>query len=132
MNALQTFLATLPCGFLNGQPQMNQLKALDRLLPVLVRCGGGRFTCAAQDFEHFMACVIAGGDYVRDVSAPVGSSERAATWVRECPVTPAASLPESFLAPRPVNHSPHPRFNENDCGGVFDGCGVVSDADSGL
>lgn len=25
-----------------------------------------------------------------------------------------------------------PDFNENDCGGVFDGFGVVSDADPGL
>lgn len=25
-----------------------------------------------------------------------------------------------------------PEFNENDCGGVFDGFGVVSDADPGL
>ena len=25
-----------------------------------------------------------------------------------------------------------PRFNERDCGGVFDGIGVVSDADPGL
>lgn len=43
----------------------------DRLRQVLVRCGGGRFTCAAQDAEHLMGAVEMAGDYVRDVSLPV-------------------------------------------------------------
>jgi hypothetical protein len=46
-----------------------------RLTPVLVRCGGGRFTCAMQDVAHFIALVESGTheghrDYVRDVSLP--------------------------------------------------------------
>ena len=42
-----------------------------RLQPMLVRCGGCRFICAAQDVRHL--CIIIGehgGDYVRDVSIP--------------------------------------------------------------
>jgi hypothetical protein len=49
-----------------------------RLTPVLVRCGGCRFTCPAQDVAHLIALVESGQDdghaeYVRDVSFPVGS-----------------------------------------------------------
>jgi len=41
-----------------------------RLQPCLVRCGSCRFTCPAQDVAHLEACIVAGGDYVRDVSIP--------------------------------------------------------------
>lgn len=80
MNKLQTFIAALPCGFITSA-QMPELITLDRLHPVLIRCGGCRLTCAAQDVAHIMRCIEAGGDYVRDVSLPVGSTERAANWV---------------------------------------------------
>ena len=45
-----------------------------RLDAVLVRCGGGRFSCPAQDAEHFIALITDNprADYVRDVSIPVG------------------------------------------------------------
>ena len=47
-----------------------------RLVPCLVRCGGGRFMCAAQDVAHFIEVIEAhGGDYVRDVSLRHGVSE---------------------------------------------------------
>ena len=143
MNKLQTFLATLPSGFICTQDQERELHTLDRLFPVLVRCGGCRFTCAVQDLGHLKRCIDLGGDYVRDVSLPVGWEARAASWREDCPVTPAASLPASFLAaksPKPyvdawtragqASHDRH--FSESDCGGVFDGHGVVSDADPGL
>jgi len=52
----------------------------DRLRQVLVRCGNGRFLCAAQDAKHFMAIIKRDADahgqtdpdtdYVRDVSLP--------------------------------------------------------------
>lgn len=52
----------------------------DRLRPVLVRCGNGRFTCAAQDAKHFMDIIARDAaahgpvdpisDHVRDVSLP--------------------------------------------------------------
>lgn len=44
-----------------------------RLTQVLVRCGGSRFTCSAQDAARLIAAVEASGDYVRDVSLPAGS-----------------------------------------------------------
>lgn len=65
------------------------LKALgehpdSRLWPVLIRCGGGRFTCPAQDAIHFIriiqqSLVLRGNpaphheqDYIRDVSLLAG------------------------------------------------------------
>lgn len=143
MNKLQSFCAALECGFLS-EAQIVELEKLDRLFPVLVRCGGCRFTCGVQDYAHLSDCISAGGDYVRDVSLPIGWEARAAAWVDGCLVTPAASLPASFVAPRadtwteaaraaakPVQRF-YSNFNEADCGGVFDGRGVVSDADPGL
>lgn len=84
MNALQTFIAKLPFGFITSA-QLPELIALDRLHPCLIRCGGCRVTTAAQDVEHVIRCISAGGDYVRDVSLPVGSMERAAKWQSVCP-----------------------------------------------
>ena len=57
-------------GFYEGS-EVKDLAKRARLTLVLVRCGGGRFLCPAQDAEHFTACVAAGGDYVRDYSRPV-------------------------------------------------------------
>lgn len=119
-----------------------RLVELDRLCPVLIRCGGCRFTCAAQDAAHLMACVKAGGDYVRDVSFPVGSDKRAAAWVHpHCPVTSLSLVSEEFTKPlpalrrveiRPIRLSDTMPFDESECGGAFDGTQVTSDADSGL
>lgn len=149
MNKLESFIAGLPCGFIT-EKQLPELIALDRLHPVLVRCGGGRFTCGAQDVEHFLKCVAAGGDYVRDVSLPVGSAERARAWVEEESVakcvhraanTRAAGLLEAgYQNERPAKQArgawrlmaTGPEFDENDCSGVYDGHQVTSDADPGL
>lgn len=68
--ATAQFVLGLPMGCL----AMDDLPALmfhDRLVPVLVRCGGCRFTCAAQDVERLVLLVEMGGEYVRDVSVPV-------------------------------------------------------------
>lgn len=137
MNALQDFIASKPFGFIKST-DMPALIKLDRLCPLLVRCGGCRFTCAAQDADKLMGAIIAAGDYVRDVSFPVGSIERAANWRSDCPVTPLTMLPASFTAAckatKQVRHigDYHAWFNESDCGGVFDGYSVTSDADPGL
>lgn len=138
MNALQTFINSLPMGFITSREQEAELKQLNRLQPVLVRCGAGRFTCAVQDLPHFIACVNAGGDYVRDVSLPVGSWEKAAGWRPE----PAVIIHHQAAATRDaglLSQNPDKRtrdrinqFNPNDCGGAFDGHQVTSDADSGL
>jgi hypothetical protein len=64
--------------------EVDALTTIDRLLPVLVRCGNGRFTCPIQDLNHFIGIIEAhynaatfvpgrsSGDYVRDVSIPAG------------------------------------------------------------
>jgi hypothetical protein len=137
MNTLQTFIQTLPCGFITAA-QMSELIKLDRLCPVLVRCGCGRFTCAAQDVAHFIKCVEAGGDYVRDVSLPVGSMERAANWAPE----PASNIQHQAtgtraagllgVTPKHLRANRAAYWDESQCGGVFDGHQVASDADSGL
>jgi len=150
MNKLQLFIASCGFGGFVTEKQMPELIAIDRLAPLLVRCGGKRFTCAAQDLAPMLAAVEAGGDYVRDVSFPVGSMERAEHWrpevvhvhaklSKEIPVRDF-NLPSGAINPglsrfindvirntRELN-----RFDESDCGGVFDGHGVVSDADPGL
>lgn len=138
MNKLQQFIQRInneTCGFLRDT-DMPELIALDRLCQVLVRCGGCRFLCAAQDVEHLIKCVEAGGDYVRDVSFPVGAMERAASYVPEqfrsehpCQVHPAQPIKVILRTP---TQSHAIWFNENDCGGAFDGNTVSSDADPGL
>ena len=62
--------------------ELPAIVAIDRLMPLLVRCGAGRFTCPAQDAEHFIRIInqhrkVAealkhdiDADYVRDVSLP--------------------------------------------------------------
>lgn len=59
-------------GFLTENELADVVKSNPHLT-VLVRCGGGRFTCYAQDVEHFTNIIKAeGSDYVRDVSVRRG------------------------------------------------------------
>lgn len=97
-----------------------QLIALDRLQPVLVRCGGARFTCPAQDLETMMRNIEAGGDYVRDVSIPSADYREAVETVRQKDLNPKSG-------DRPMAHS----FDEADCGGVYDGRQVWSETELG-
>lgn len=170
MNNLQKFISSKPCGFLTDG-DMPALIELDRLCPVLVRCGGCRFTCGAQYLDHMIKCIEAGGDYVRDVSFPVGAVECAAAWVPAgnglvahvpAPLNRAQDLALNQMPSRQTMADPAEKqninaagelqevlakrhlaatqrqsrqthaFNESDCGGVFDGFGVTSDADPGL
>lgn len=81
MNRLQTFIQMVnqrSGGFLRDT-DVDELQQIDRLCQVLVRCGGCRFVCSAQDVAHLERCIEAGGDYVRDVSFPTGAMERAAS-----------------------------------------------------
>ena len=56
-------------GFLTHPDDEVKLIAEDRLQPVLVRCGGGRFSCPVQDLQHFIDIITReDSDYVRDVS----------------------------------------------------------------
>lgn len=56
-------------GFITTKEDEEKLIKEDRLQPVLVRCGGGRFSCPVQDLAHFISIINRDGkDYVRDVS----------------------------------------------------------------
>lgn len=133
MNALQAFIQSKPCGFL-VEADMPALIALDRLCQVLVRCGGCRFTCAAQDVAHLIKCIEVGGDYIRDVSFPVGAVERAANWHPEPTERPAYQRPESWSISRNARRQSKQPVEGVDwiCTGNFDGFTCGTDADSGL
>lgn len=115
---------------------MPELVKLHRLCQCLVRCGFGRFVCAAQDVAHFVKCIEAGGDYVRDISITGEEQKGAGQWVPEAQQWPKRQDPQAIagampLPPRRVRGECH-EFNESECGGVFDGNQVTSDADPGL
>ena len=139
MNALQTFVAsTKPeCGFLS-KDKLAQLIAIERLCPVLVRCGGCRFTCAAQDVATMIRYVEAGGDYVRDISLPTTTDAYAAAWLPAAPWIPAEgpSVRPNYRAARRTEFCRRLGISEasmeRDYGGAFDGNTVTSDADPGL
>ena len=82
-------------GFLNDEvlcvlSENEDTREHTRLLPVMVRCCGGRFTAPAQDVAHFINIIEAQSDmtvasmvnpdrdYVRDVSMPVGGMQKLA------------------------------------------------------
>jgi hypothetical protein len=51
------------------QADVAGLIAENRFYQVLVKCGGGRFTCSVQDLDHFTGIIGASeSEYVRDVS----------------------------------------------------------------
>lgn len=55
-------------GFLSLE-DVDRIAQLFRLTQLLVRCGNGRFTCAAQDVRWFCDIIRRDGqDYVRDIS----------------------------------------------------------------
>lgn len=120
-------MLTKPGGFVT-EKELPAIIELDRLTPLLVRCGGCRFCAPAQDIAKLILAVEKSGDYIRDVSFPANSMDDAraaqAAYKPQLIDTEAkrqARLPEY-----------RQDFDENDCGGVFDGHGVVSDADPGL
>lgn len=145
MNKLQAFILVTKentYGFITSPAQLNELKRLDQLCQLLVRCGGCRFLCAAQDVEHLMTCIVAGGDYVRDVSFPVGAFDAAARWdprqeqsaISPAPASPGPATPtERTARPFTARAWGNRAIDEADVGGVVDASGhVQSDADPGL
>ena len=55
-------------GFINNQ-QVEEIKQFAPFLQLLIRCGAGRFVCAAQDAIHFSDIIDREeSDYVRDIS----------------------------------------------------------------
>lgn len=117
-DTLKRITSNEQCGFMT-MDDVAELAKEDRLRQLLVRCGGCRFMCAAQDVAHLAGIIDASdSDYVRDISLPAGDAAHRGDE------RPAKS---GF----PKDNYVH-RFREEDCGGAFDGFGVVSDADPGL
>jgi hypothetical protein len=141
-------------------PEVAVIAEADRLRLLLIRCGGCRFLCSAQYVTHLIACIEAGGDYVRDISLPTTDPiwpktpdpvNLALRALLNCPpiVTSehhplviaarkalgmAPPIPPAYIPPPVISGdvSPLLHFREEDCGGVFDGNTVTSDADPGL
>jgi hypothetical protein len=127
-------------GFLRNN-DIELLAESDRLRQVLVRCGCGRFICAAQDVAHFVEIIDRDAtDYVRDVSlvatdrAYLGHFGAVTPQTRpQQPIPTAAEIEERLCLAIPSKRPPNiGSFREDDCGGSFDGFGVTSDADPGL
>lgn len=60
-------------GFIASDDDLADIVRENRFQTILIRCGNGRFTCAAQDVEHFVRIINESGrDHVRDISIPVG------------------------------------------------------------
>lgn len=59
-------------GFLDERIVADLLYLGHGTLPVLIRCGGHRFSCTVAQVPARMAAVEKSGDYVRDVSIPAG------------------------------------------------------------
>ena len=56
-------------GFITSPEELKAVIEENRMIQILVRCGGGRFVCPAQDVQHFMDIVNKeGSDYIRDIS----------------------------------------------------------------
>jgi hypothetical protein len=140
MNKLQDFIESTGPGRFLTDKTLPELAAIARLCPVLVRAGGCRFICGAQDVDHLERCLKAGGDYIRDVSLTGDSDRFALGWIPEKAAyvdTGREGIGSSRGIVRTHNPAvgtwtPAPHFNEADCGGVFDGYQVTSDADPGL
>jgi hypothetical protein len=143
MNALQTFFAKLPHGFITSEEQLKELVGLHRLCLVLVRLGGpgGRFLAPAQNVRVLCDYCEKSGDWIRDWSIAPVELDRAAAWRPE----PPPAMPPNYTSGRggrltisltePQKRQEIPdraMFDERDCGGVFDGNQVISDADPGL
>lgn len=67
------FYARLQYGYITTPDELAELVRIDRLRPVLIRCGGCRMTVGAQDVTHVCKLIKAGGDYVRDISINGGA-----------------------------------------------------------
>ena len=121
-------------GFLSGA-ELEVLADEDRLRPVLVRCNGGRFTCAAQDAGHFIRLLESTGqEWARDVSLPAGDRAFLGDYRHYTPAL--GRIPERQPVEAPARSGfPKHCYVRNDChnyGGAFDGFTVTSDADPGL
>lgn len=137
---LAEFILKRPFGFITSA-ELPELIRLDRLCPLVVRCGCCRFICGAQDLETLSGYVKAGGDYVRDVAVQPDTILAARECIAAAPCPPKFKVSRKIVraakdtlsqncADAVANYAQE--FNEADCGGAFDGNQVTSDADPGL
>lgn len=62
-------------GFIT-EHEIDAVVAEDRLKSCLIRCGGGRLSCPAQDVKHWIDIIDReGSDHVRDVSLVLNHNE---------------------------------------------------------
>ena len=127
MTPIQSYMLTKPFGFVTDK-DMPEVIRLARLVPLLVRCGGKRFVAPAQDVAAMIKAVEASGDYVRDVSFP--AQEMDAARAAQAAYKPKLIDLEARRQERQAEYRLD--FDESQCGGVYDGHGVTSDADPGL
>jgi len=114
-------------GFLTPQ-HLEELATLDRLRQILVRCGNGRFTCAAHDVKHFTEIILAHAadrditdptaGYVRDVSLLASDAAHMGDFapVTNDPPPRPRVAPRASQRPYPRSHGDQPvQFSESDC-----------------
>jgi hypothetical protein len=71
-NNIIDFVKSTNGGFITDE-NLDDIILFNRLQPILVRCGNGRFTAPAQDIRHFVDIITKeGSDYIRDLSLPAG------------------------------------------------------------
>jgi hypothetical protein len=112
-------------GFLDTE-ELAELARLDRLRSVLVRCGNGRFTCAAQDAKHFID-LIKHGEHIRDVALLASDAAFEGHYHSY-----TEFYHRKFVTRQSVVRQSNYTVDRADYGGAFDGFTVSSDADSGL
>lgn len=115
-------------GFLTAQ-DVQAIAEHDRLRQLLVRCGNCRFVTAAQSVEWLSAIIKRDGqDYVRDVSLLADDPAYRLQETKKAPPAPRQTIHTEDQYMRLILSD----WREDQCGGVFDGSGVHSDADPGL
>jgi hypothetical protein len=83
LTALRAFFENRPGGFVT-KADLPELIRINRFCELIVRCGGRRFICSAQDCSLMVDAIESAGDYVRDVSATCRQLERIGglSWTR--------------------------------------------------
>ena len=135
--ALASLILASPCGFVT-ETDLPAIIEADRLCWLLVRCGGCRFSCPAQDLTRLMDYVSKGEDYVRDVSFPAHTIEEAWAFITANHPLPERAKPRLQAAVAKLKTSAALRardFQEGRnwiCTNNFDGSTCGTDAEGNL
>lgn len=144
--ALASIVLASPGGFIRDT-ELSAIIEADRLCWLLVRCGGCRFSCPAQDISRLLWCIGKGGDYVRDISFPAQLIAEANAFMLEHralaetpPCQPSKEVPvSSFKLPSgklktaaALRAQDYQEGCDWICTGNFDGTICGSDAEGNL